>query len=227
MRIHRWNRPLSAASAILVLLALLLTAHSNTSAQASVPPVTSLKKFIDVPQWRLDVTWSGKDAYSDADKTAKLELTATARFILTQLDKKDAWGRWQALSVRSANCGFSSSVADTRHTWWTDYKSTGGPIVNAAAVLQVGGNTPGYQLNCQVVFPVQATGSPMGPFSTLIVLPTQEVGNPSPSGMCSGSLTIPIDLAPFVAPLPRTRVGIQVVLQPLAPLAPLVPLKKK
>lgn len=237
MRIRRWNYLLTAASSAVVLLALLLTAHPGTSAQAPVPPVISLKKFIDVSQWQLDVTWSGKDAYSNANQTAKLELSATARFILKQLDKKDAWGRWQALSVQSQNCHFSSSVADNRGAWRTDYKSTAGPVTGPAAVLQVGGNTPGYQLNCQVAFPVQGTGTQMGTFPTFVVLTTQGVGTTGSLESCSGplpagdanihgSLTIPMDIAPFVAPLPKTRVGIQVVLQPLVALAPLVPKTK-
>ncbi len=43
-----------------------------------------------------------------------------------------------------------------------------------------------------------------------------------------GSLVVSTDVPPFGSgAIPRTRVGVQVVLQELAPLAPLVPPKKK
>jgi len=236
MRIRRWTRPLPAASAAVVLLAVLLMEPSGTSAQAPVP-VISLKKFIDVSQWQLDITWSGKDVYSDADQNAKLDFMATARFILTQLDKQDAWGRWQALNVQSTKFVFNSFLVHGDE-WRLDYKSTSGPVMSASAVLQVGGSTPGYELDCLVAFPLQVTGSPATSLS-LQALTTIDPGNPGPSGTCGGplpadgniihgSLTIPMDIVPFGGyPLPKTRVGIQFVLQPFQPLTPLTPPKKK
>ena len=236
MRIHRWTRLWPAASATVFLLAVFLWEPSGASAQAPVP-VISLKKFIDVAQWQLDITWSGKDVYSDADQNAKLDFMATARFILTRLDKQDAWGRWQALNVQSTKFAFNSFLVHGEE-WRLDYKSTNGPVMSATAVLQVGGSTPGYELDCLVAFPLQVTGLPGTSLSGL-ALTTIDPGNPGPSGTCGGplpadgdsihgSITIPLDIVPFGGlPLPKTRVGIQFVLQPFQPLTPVTPPKKK
>jgi hypothetical protein len=92
MRIFKWNRLLTSTSALVVLLASIFATPPGTVAQPSKVPVISLKRFIAEPKWTLDITWSAKDAYEDADRRGKVEMTATARYILNQRDKKDDGG---------------------------------------------------------------------------------------------------------------------------------------
>lgn len=235
------NRLLAGVSAALVLLALVFTAPSGTSAQAAKVPVQSLKAFIGEPAWQLDITWSAKDAYGDADWSAKLEATATARYILKQLDRKDAWGHWQALSVQSSNIKFISFLKNNRTGARTDYQSASGPVVAPMADLQIGENTPGYLLVCQVAYPLKAKDTTMGAFDTLAPFVTTEEGKPAVTGVATtgplpsagttihGSAIVPLGVVPFgSSAAPKTRVGIQYVLKPYVdPLAPLVPPRKK
>ena len=228
---------LVGASAAILFLALVFTGPSGTAAQAPKIPVISLKKFMDVPEWQLDITWSAKDSYEDADWSAKAEMTATARFILKQGDKKDTWGRWHAESPQSGNMAFTSFIINKHDHTRTDYKSSTGPIVGAAAVLQVRGQIPDYQLDCLAAFPAKATLPLQGTMDTRVALGTTDIYGgrpvsctgplPDAGNTIHGSLQIPLPVPPFVPPLPYTRVGIQFVLQPIEPLAPLVPDKKK
>lgn len=238
MKVHLWNRKLSFASATAVFLVLVLGVPSGDSAQATKPPVVSLKKFIGETIWQLDITWSANDTYEDADWSSKVEMTATARYVFKQKDKKDAWGRWTANSSQSENITFNGYEVNKHDHSKTDYKSTGGPVLpGAGATFEVGGDTPGYRLNCGVAFPIKITFPRMGTMDHVVSLLTYDIYNGTPSGFCQGplpstgenihgSLVVPMPIPPVGNHRP-VRVGVQFVLQPLAPLAPLTPLKKK
>jgi hypothetical protein len=238
MRVLAWNRPLTSASAVVVLLASVFATPFAASAQPSKIPVISLKRFIAEPQWALDITWSAHDAYEDADRSAKLEMTATVRYILNQRDKKDAWGRWDIESVKSHNLVFSGSLVYKKKGQRTEWRSTAGPVTNLGAAFEVGGFTPGYRLTLVTAFPIKATGTGMGTMDGILALgtwvpdsnPPVSADGPLPSTGTTihGSLVLPWDVPPFgLSPLPKTRVGIQFVLQPIEAIPPLVPLRKK
>jgi len=239
MKVQLWNRTLISASAAAVFLVLALGAPSGDSAQAPKPPVISLKKFINVSPWQLDITWSANDTYEDADRSSKVEMTATARYILKQKDKKDIWGAWVADSLQSGNITFSGYEINKHDQSRTDYKSTGGPVLpGAGATFEVGGDTPGYRLNCGVAFPIKITFPRMGTMDHVLSLVTYDISNGTASGLCQGplpstgenihgSLVVPMPIPP-VGNHRMVRVGIQFVLQPpLAPLEPLTPVKNK
>ena len=215
------------------LLNLMLMAPSGASAQSPNPPVISLKAFTSVSEWVLDITWHAKDAYEDRDFSAGVELSATARYYLKQLDRKDGWARWETQSAQSFNITYAGFWMKKSNGERLDYKSTNGPLMDAVANFQVGGKTPGYQLVCQAVFPVKVTpdmGAPMP-----LMLDTTEMGGPprfctgplpASGTTIHGSLVILASVGPFgTTAAPRTRLGIQYVLKPLAELAPLVPKK--
>jgi hypothetical protein len=238
MKVHLWNRTLTSASAAAVFLVLAFGAPSGDSAQATKPPVVSLKKFISETTWQLDITWSANDTYEDADWSSKLEMTATARYVLKQKDKKDAWGRWDANSLQSENITFTGFQVNKHDHSRTDYKSTSEPVLpGAGATFEVGGETPGYRLNCGVAFPIKITYPRLGTMDFALSLLTADIYNGTPSGFCQGplpsagqtihgSLVVPMPIPPIDAHR-KVRVGVQFVLQPLAPLEPLVPRKKK
>ena len=242
MKAHLWNRTLTSALAAAVFLVLAFGAASGDSAQATKPPVVSLKKFIGETIWQLDITWSANDTYEDADWSSKVEMTATARYFLAQKDKKDAWGRWNANSLQSGNTNitFSGYEVNKHDHSRTDYKSTAGPVLpGAGATFEVGGDTPGYRLNCGVAFPIKITFPRMGTMDHVVSLLTYDIYNGTPSGFCQGplpstgttinsSLVVPMPIPP-IGNHRQVRVGVQFVLKPfpLAPLEPLVPRKKK
>jgi hypothetical protein len=216
------------------LMGVLLMAPSGASAQATKSPAISLKAFTSVPEWVLDITWHAKDAYEDGNFSAGVELTATAQYYLKQLDRKDGWGRWETKSARSFNITYASFWLKKSNGERLDYKSTSGPLTDAVANFQVGGNTPGYQLVCQAVFPVKVTPAMAAPMA--LMLDTTEMGGP-PS-FCTGPLpasgttihgsrVILANVGPFgTNPVPKTRLGIQYVLKEhVAELAPLWPKK--
>lgn len=215
----------------------LAVAPSSAWAQASKPPVISLKAFTSVPEWVLDITWNAKDAYEDADFSAGLELTATARYYLKQLDGEDGWGRWETQREQSSNIAYTGFLLDKRNGQRLEYKGTGGLLMDTAANLQVGGNTPGYQIVVEAIVPVKVTQSASPASESAIHLSTTQLGEapslctgplPSKGTTIHGSLVILANIPPFgTSRAPRTRVGIQYVLREHVPdLAPLVPPKK-
>ena len=223
----------------LVLVTFGLTGPRAASAQNTRIPVVSLKSFTSESEWQVDITWNAKDAYEDKDWSAKVELTATASYVLKQLDKQDASGHWQALSVKSSNIAYTSFLANKHTGHRLDYKSTAGPLLAAMADLLVGSNTPGYLITLMAAFPVKLSGQPG--FSDVVqTLTTVEQDTPGLSGVCSGPLpaqgmtitgstVIPFIVAPFgSSAAPKTRLGIHYVIRPVPEaLAPLVPPKKK
>jgi hypothetical protein len=236
MSARRFSRVRTVVSGAVVLLGLAVLAPPGASAQTSKPPVISLKAFTSVSEWVLDITWNAKDTHEDEDFSAGMELTATARYYLKRLDQQDGWGRWETRSEQSSNFTFTSFLVDKRNGQRLDYRSTSGPLMATAANLQVGVSTPGYQLVVEAMFQLKATQSVSGALDSALHLGTTELGQPPT--FCTGPLpqsgttihgsrVILADVPPFGSSnLPRTRVGIQYVLQPLAELAPLVPPKK-
>lgn len=218
-----------------VLLNLLLMAPSGACAQTARLPVISLKAFTSVSEWVLDITWHAKDAYEHGDFSAGVELTATARYYLKQLDRKDAWGRWEIQSAQTHNIVYTSFLLDKRNGQRLEYKGTSAPLMDTAANFQVGGKTPGYQLVVEAMFPVKVAQPGSGTSDSAIHLSTTELGRPpsfctgplpATGTTISGSGVILADVPPFGASkAPRTRLAIQYVLRPLAELAPLVPKK--
>lgn len=238
MRVLGWNRLLTSTSAVVVLLASVFATLPAASSQTSKIPVISLKRFIEVPKWALDITWSAKDAYEDADTSGKVEMTATVRYILNQRDKKDAWGRWDVESVKSYNLVYNGSLIFKKTGQRCEWKSTAGPVTNLGAAFEVGGSTPGYRLTLVTAFPTKSTCTGMGTMDGILALVTWVPGSnppvsaegplPSTGTTIHGSLVLPCDVPPFgLSPLPKTRVGIQFVLQPIEVIPPLVPLRKK
>jgi hypothetical protein len=235
------DRRFAGALTVTLLAALVLAGPRGRAPQAATVPVTSLKAFTSEAAWQLDITWSAKDSYADKDWSAGLETTATARYVLRQLDRKQAWGHWQVQSVESANLTYKSFLKNNHTGARTDYQASSGPAVAAMADLQIGENTPGYLLVCQVAYPLKVKDTAMGAFDTLAPFVTTEEGKPGLSGVATtgplppygttihGSAVVPLGMVPFgSSAAPKTRVGIQWVLKPYAdPLAPLVPGKKK
>lgn len=231
---HRFTKILAVVYGAMVLLGLTVTAPSAW-AQTAKPPVISLKTFTSIPEWVLDITWNAKDAYEDKDISARVELTATARYYLKQLDRRDGWGRWEAHSEQSSNIAYTSFIQYKSKNQRLKYEGTIGPLMGTDAVFQVGGLTPGYQLDVSATFPVKVT--PALPMPGALGLFTAEHG--SPPSFCTGPLpasgttihgsrVILANVGPFGnSNAPRTRLAIQYVLREHVPdLAPLVPQKK-
>ena len=211
-------------------------APSESHAQASKPPVVSLKPFIQTGVWQLDITWTAKDAYEDEDWSATLELTATARFILRQTDRRDDWGHWHAEALQSGNLVLSGVLVHKSDHSRTEYRQDPSRKPEGGVLFDVGGATPGYQLTVNVAYPAKLTNPLLGTVDTVVNLQTTNILD-SPPVFCTGplpasgkaihgSLVIPWETAPFVSPFPRAKVAIQYVLQPLTDLAPLVPPKR-
>jgi hypothetical protein len=206
-------------------------------AQSGKPPVISMKEFTSVKTWALDITWQAEDSFENGDFQAKLKLTATARFYLKRLDRKDAWGRWEGQKAHSANLSYTAHLLDKRNGQRLDYKGGLEAPLMAVANFQVGGETPGYQMVCHLMFPAQVTGSGMGSMLSPLTLLTTEMGQkprfcagplPASGTTISGSSVNIADVPPFgTSAAPKTRVGIQYVLQPVIELAPLKPVKGK
>jgi hypothetical protein len=225
----------------LVLLAVVREPDSGVSAQTDKVPVVSLKAFLSEPEWQLDITWTAKDKFENADFSANLEMTATARLILKQSDKQNdasgVWGRWHVEKSQSDNLSLSGVLVNKHNHSRTEYRSTGRPALDAGATFDVGGQTPGYQLTCGAAFPVKLTTPLIGTIDSLVTLLTTDIEGPVPvfatgplpprGTTIHGSLVIPMTVPPFGPdPVPLTRVGVQFVLQPTVTLAPLVPIKK-
>jgi len=242
MKVSFLNRTRSSASAAAVFLVLVLGALSGESTQrskpSSTPPVVSLKWFISQATWNLDITWTANDTYEDADWSSKVEMTATARYRFKQKEKRDDWGRWEANKSESEGITFEGYEINKHNHSRTDYKSTGGPLLpGAGATFEVGGDTPGYRLNCGVAFPIKITFPGQGTMDYGVSLLSYDVYNGTPSGFCQGplpstgdnihgSLVLPMPIPPIGNHRP-VRVGITFVLEPLPTLAPLKPVKKK
>jgi|GEM_PF-6381077 len=235
MKSCRWNHLLSIPCTVLMLV-VLLAAPQQGSAQATKIPVVSLKNFIDTQEWQLDVTWHSQDAFEDEEHVAKLDMTATARFILKQSDKKDAWGRWHTESVQSCNLAFTGSDTMKSSDYRIDYTRGSEPGgCKGGAYFEVGGTTPGYLVHCGVELPLKMT-LPGTSAPSLVSLMTEDTSKPGKSQFCTGplpnagltirgSLVAPM-LVPPISSYRPVPVGIQYVLQPNEPLAPLRPQKK-
>jgi hypothetical protein len=199
------------------------------------PPVISLKDFTTVKEWVLDITWHAKDSFEDSDFSAKLDITASARFYLKRLDHQDAWGRWETQKQQTSSLVYKASMLDKRNGQSLAYQGLQTPPLMAVANFQVGGETPGYQLACQVMFPAQVKGPPLGSMDSPLMLTTTDMGPkpvfcsgplPESGTTISGSAVIQAAVPPFgTSRAPQTRVGIQYVLKPLIELAPLKPIK--
>ncbi len=233
---HRCTTILAVVYGAMALLGLTLTAPSSAWAQTSKPPVISLKAFTSVPEWVLDITWNAKDVYEDKDISTRVELTATARYYLKQSDRRDDWGRWEAHSEQSSNIAYTSFILHKRQAQRLKYEGTIGPLMGTDAVFQVGGLTPGYQLDVSAMFPVKVSPALPMPTSALGLFTTEHGSPPSfcigplpASGTTiHGSRVIFANIGPFGnSNAPRTRLAIQYVLREHVPdLAPLVPQKK-
>lgn len=200
------------------------------------PAVISLKDFTSVKEWVLEITWQAKDSFSDSDFTAGLEMTATARFYLKRLDRQDAWGRWETQKEQTSSLVYKSFLLDKRNGQRLDYQGLQTAPLMSVANFQVGGETPGYQIACQMMFPAKTKGAQVGNMDSPLVLMTTELGAPpvfcngplpNKGTIISGSTVIKAAVPPFgTSQAPQTRLAIQYVLKPLLELAPLKPIKK-
>jgi hypothetical protein len=220
--------------AVLAALGIILSAVTPLSS-ADIP-VVALKPFISTPMWQLDITWHAEDAYEDQDMSAALDMTATARFILKQADRRDDWGRWHVEKADSHNMALTGHLINKNDKSRTQYTYAPGPVLAAGVNFEVGGRTPGYQLVCSVGFPIKINNPLIGAMDSMATLQTTDIHEGTPifcsgplptSGeIISGSLVIPSAVGPFVGSTPPfTRVGIQFVLKPYNDLAPLTPIK--
>ena len=240
---HRTRVGLTVAVAAVALLSLAAAPPRSALVQGSTVPVISLKNFTSVSEWQLDITWTAKDAFEDADRSATLDMTATARLFLVQSDKTDAWGRWHVEKVQSWNLSIASLLVNKNDHSRTEYKSNPAGLIDGAAIFEVGGRTPGYQLISGIAFPVMISNPMIGPMDSIITLLTSDISGstpvfltgplpapgPRPSAVATiqGSVVFPMCVPPFCSdPIPTTRVGVQFVLKEV-PLAPLVPARKK
>ncbi len=227
----------AAGLAALSLLSLAVAPPLPSPGQGSRVPVISLANFTSVSEWQLDITWTAKDAFENADFSATLDMAATARLYLKQADKRDDWGRWHVEKVHSANLSIAGLLVNKHDHSRTEYKNDAGRPVDGSAVFEVGGRTPGYQVNGGFAYPVKLSNPMIGTIESLVTLLTTDISRtppvfltgplPASGNRISGSAVIPMVVPPFGAePVPQTRVGIQYVVQEV-PLAPLVPPKKK
>lgn len=193
---------------------------------AAPTEVISLKSFIECKYWQLDITWSARDSFEDKDYRGEVETTGTARYILKQLDRQDAWGHWQALKEVSANLSYRGFLLNKHNGKRTDYKQKGGPLVVAVADFQVGGMTPGYMLTCQATYPAEMRDADAGIMDCPITMAACEMETPPPQGVLNGPLpesgttihgsrVFLRPIPPFVGSTPGyTRVGVTFVLRP-------------
>ncbi len=234
---HKAPGGLAVLSTLACLLVMALLAPSGPVTEAAGQSVVPLKPFIETSEWQVDVTWHAKESFEDADASATLDLTATARYILTQRDRKATYGRWEVHNVQSSNLSYNSSMVWKQKPDRLEYAGQAGPLKMAVAVFRVGGTGSGYDVVLQAGFPVKQT--PAIPFAdTILFLATTQsdtasagLSGPLPASGTTihGSAVIPFPIGPFGASqAPKARLGIQYVIQPwVDPLAPLVPPKKK
>lgn len=236
MRIRSFANVLGGGAAILAALAIITAAGASLTSAAV--PVVSMKPFISAHFWQLDITWHAKDAYQDQDRNATLDMTATARFILEQTDRRDDWGRWYAGKADSHNLALTSVLINRNDHSRTDFKSVPAAPFDGGATLQIGGRTPGYQLDCSVAYPIQVLNPLLGTMDSIQTLLTSDIHAgrpvfctgplPATGDTISGSMAFPAVVGPFVGSKPPfTRVGIQFVLKPFNDLAPLTPARRR
>ncbi len=233
---NRTRVGLTAVAAV-SLLTLAVAPPRRALAVGSQVPVIPLTRFTSVSEWQLDITWTAKDTFENADFSASLNMTATSRLYLEQSDKMDAWGRWHVEKVHSANLSMASLLVNKHDHSRTEYKNAAALPVDGSVIFEVGGRTPGYQLVGNFAFPVKISNPLMGTFDSLIALQTTDISGgvpvfltgplPIAGTRITGSAVSPMTVPPFGAePVPKTRVGIQYVLEEV-PLAKLVPPRKK
>ena len=236
MRIRSFANVLGGGAAILAALGLI--AAAGTSLTSATVPVVSMKPFMSAHFWQLDITWHAKDAYQDQNMNANLDMTATARFILEQKDRRDDWGRWYAAKPDSHDLALAGVLIIRNDHSRTDYKSAPGAPIDGSATLQVGGRTPGYQLDCSAAYPIKVLSPLLGTMDSMLSLLTSDIHAgrpvfctgplPTTGDTISGSMAFPAAVGPFVGSKPPfTRVGIQFVLKPFNDLAPLTPARKR
>ena len=232
MKFNRRSR-LPGMTFTLLVLALILAPPPASPAQASKIPVISLKPFIGVSAWQLDVTWTARDSYNDATCNERLEMTVTARFILIRRDKADAYGRWDVEKAQSWNCAFNGFDADSHGRWRNNFKGNlKGTVLAPGAFLIVGQETPGYWLHCSGMFPLRVSGALN--LDTGVTLSLDDINQthtcegPLPSSGLDihDSYVISSPVPPIGSHRP-VKVAVQFTLTPVADLAPLTPAKKK
>lgn len=221
-----------------LLLASLLAAPPPQPA----PPVISLKTFTSTPRWELNITWHADETYEDDRIKARLEMTATARFILERKSRADSYGHWESQKEQTSTCTYKAFVLYKKTGQRTDWTTSSPVPFSSVAVLQVGGQTPGYQLNSQVAFPGRGSGAgipPMFADQQPLMLTTHSLTGrpdacsgplPDKGANISGSAVHPAPVGPFCGvgqPPPMARVGITYTIQPHIELAPLTPVKKQ
>ena len=221
------------ANLICGLCILLFTTCQLTADQLTV---ISLKDFTSVKEWVLEITWNATDTFEDGDFSAGLEITATARFYMTCLDRQDAWGRWESQKQQTSSLVYKSFLLDKRNGQRLGYQGLQTAPLMSVANFQVGGETPGYQIVCQVMFPAKVKGAAVGSMDSPLWLMTTQLGSPpifctgplpAKGTTISGSTVIQAAIPPFgTSNAPQTRLGIQYVLKPALELAPLKPVKK-
>lgn len=235
MRTNSYFKVLGGGAA--VLLVLVLVAAIGTSLTSAAVPVIPLKPFISTAMWQLDITWHAKDAWEDQDMSAKVDMTATARFVLMQSDKRDDWGRWHVEKLDSSNLSLSGLLVNKNDKSRTEFKPAPGSPADGGVTFEVGRGTPGYKLICGVAYPIKIINPLMGSMDSIATLLTTDIHAgppvfctgplPASGDTISGSLVFPAPVGPFVGSTPpNTRLGIQFVLKPYDKLAPLTPMKK-
>jgi hypothetical protein len=229
MRMHAMAKVLGMVGLVSALSVLLyMPGSSGTAAE----PATALRPFIANAFWQLDITWHARDAYQDEDMSANLDMTATARFILQQSDKRADWGRWHVEKADSHNLAMTAVLISKNDGSRTEYKSNPAPPLDAGVTFEVGGRTPGYKLTCSVGYPLKMTNPMLGTVDSMLNLQTTDIHGGSPvfctgplpasGSSIQGSLVFPAAVPPFVGSKPPfTRVGVQYVLKPYTALAPL------
>lgn len=223
-------KALVVGASVLAALGLIVTVTMSPTAAAV--PVISLKPFINTAMWQLDITWHAKDAWEDRDRSAKIDMTATARFVLMQSDKRDDWGRWHVEKLDSSNLALTGLLVNKNDKSRTEYTPAPGSPADGSVTFEVGGRTPGYKLVSGVAYPMKIVNPLLGSMDSIQTLLTTDIHGdppvfctgplPASGTTISGSLAFPAPVGPFVGSTPpNTRVGIQFVLKPYDKLAPL------
>ena len=133
-------------------------------AASKKPAVISLKDFTSVKEWVLEITWHAKDTFEDSDFSAKLDMSASARFYLKRLDHQDAWGRWEVQKLQTSNLVYKANLIDKRRGQGLNYQGLSTPPLMSVANFQVGGENPGLPIGLPSDVPGSGKRPPPGQY---------------------------------------------------------------
>jgi len=209
------------ASAILVSVLVLVLATSAFTQSPKVPAAV-LNSFTSVQQFRLEISWTSNSVYEDKETKAQVNLNATARYVLKQVEATPSGALWSVQKPDSGFVTYTGVLINKETGQRTEWKIAGVPSA-AHAEFRVGGRTPGYQLDAAASYPVKVIGKIN--YDTALELLTS---NPETGPQCKGALPaagnsisgavefeLPIDPLKDEPDLPYAKVRVEYTLQPV------------